>query len=122
MNRLGLFLALFFGLLLCASSVFARGSLLTWPHPGNTIAAAEACTLDVVLVTFRDAHWLKHRTQLHQHLFLSRLRPALGRSRRTTHRRFVSPARFSADAGRGLRRGRASRALCHARARDLTSR
>ena len=57
MNRLGGFLALFLSSLLCASSVFARGSLLTWPHPGNTIAgaAAEACTLDVVLVTFLDA-------------------------------------------------------------------
>ena len=57
MNRLGLFLALFFGSLLCASSVFARGSLATWPHRGNPIIAAQAdaCTLDVVLVTFRDA-------------------------------------------------------------------
>ena len=57
MNRLGLFLALFFGSLLCASAVFARGSLATWPHRGNPIIAAQAdaCTLDVVLVTFRDA-------------------------------------------------------------------
>ena len=58
MNRLGLFLALFFGSLLCGSSVFARGSLATWPHANNPIIAAraDACTLDVVLVTFRDAH------------------------------------------------------------------
>ena len=58
MNRLGGYLALFLGSLLCSSSVFARGSLLTWPHLGNTIpgAAAEACTLDVVLVTFLDAN------------------------------------------------------------------
>ena len=57
MNRLGLFVALFLGSLLCASAVFARGSLATWPHRGNPIIAAQAdaCTLDVVLVTFRDA-------------------------------------------------------------------
>ena len=57
MNWLGGFLALFFGSLLCASAVFARGSLATWPHPGNPIPAAQAhaCTLDVVLVTFLDA-------------------------------------------------------------------
>ena len=57
MNRLGGFLALFLGSLLCVSAVFARGSLATWPHANNPILAAqaEACTLDVVLVTFRDA-------------------------------------------------------------------
>ena len=54
MNRLCGLLALFLGSLLCASSVFARGSLATWPHANNPIPAARAaaCTLDVVLVTF----------------------------------------------------------------------
>ena len=58
MNRLCGLLALFFGSLLCASSVFARGSLATWPHANNPIPAARAaaCTLDVVLVTFQDAN------------------------------------------------------------------
>ena len=58
MNRLCGLLALFLGALLCASSVFARGSLATWPHANNPIPAAraEACTLDVVLVTFQDAN------------------------------------------------------------------
>ncbi|MCE2450595.1 MAG: fibronectin type III domain-containing protein, partial [Candidatus Latescibacteria bacterium] len=56
MNPLRMLLALCFGSLLCAPAVFARGSDQTWPHLGNPIAgaAAEACTLDVVLVTFRD--------------------------------------------------------------------
>lgn len=39
-----------------ASSAFARVSNETWPnqaHP-NALARADACTLDVVLVTFRD--------------------------------------------------------------------
>ena len=56
MNRFRVLLALCFGCLFCASSVFARGSLSTWPHANNPIAdaAAEACTLDVVLITFRD--------------------------------------------------------------------
>ena len=57
MNRFRVLLALCFGCLFCASAVFARGSLSTWPHDNNPIvdARAAACTLDVVLVTFRDA-------------------------------------------------------------------
>ena len=57
MNRFCGLLALFFGSLLCASAVSARGSLATWPHANNPIMAAraEACTLDVVLLTFLDA-------------------------------------------------------------------
>ena len=56
MNPLRVLCALCFGLLVCASAVFARGSERTWPHANNPILAARAaaCTLDVVLVTFRD--------------------------------------------------------------------
>ena len=56
MNPFRVLLALCFGLLVCASAGFARGSLSTWPHANNPILAAQAaaCTLDVVLVTFRD--------------------------------------------------------------------
>ena len=57
MNPFRVLLALCFGLLVCASAGFARGSLSTWPHANNPILAAQAaaCTLDVVLVTFQDA-------------------------------------------------------------------
>ncbi len=39
------------------SGAYGRGSLSTWPHANNPdpAAQAEACTLDVVLVTFDDA-------------------------------------------------------------------
>ena len=71
MNRLCGLLALFFGSLLCASAVSARGSLLTWPHPTHPTPAAraEACTLDVVLVTFLNADELSSTSayQYHDH-------------------------------------------------------
>ncbi len=57
MNPLRVLCVLCFGLLVCASAGFARGSLSTWPHANNPILAARAaaCTLDVVLVTFQNA-------------------------------------------------------------------
>ena len=73
MNRLCILYVLCFGLLVCASGVFARGSLSTWPHANNPImdARAAACTLDVVLVTFRDARALSSSNrrgyQYHDH-------------------------------------------------------
>ena len=39
-----------------SEAVYGRGSLSTWPHANNPnqAAQADACTLDVVLVTFRN--------------------------------------------------------------------
>ena len=68
MNRLALFLALFFGSLLCAPMVFARGSLFTWPHANNPIIRGR--TGRCLYAGCGAGHlsrrpWIKHRSQLH---------------------------------------------------------
>ena len=48
------FLLLLISILWESGAVYGRGSLSTWPHANNPdqAAQAEACTLDVVLITF----------------------------------------------------------------------
>ena len=52
--RIPAFLLLLLISVLWESGAYGRGSLSTWPHANhpNQAAQAEACTLDVVLVTF----------------------------------------------------------------------
>ena len=68
-TRLFLFIALLISILWESEAVYGRGSLSTWPHAKHPdqAAQAEACTLDVVLVTFQDATTPAGGYDYHEH-------------------------------------------------------